>query len=49
MNKVLSIEEVITDYFLLSENPLSIAYRRRKGQKVCGTVINSKFISYGKE
>lgn len=49
MNKVLSIEEVITDYFLLGENPLAIAYRRRKGQKVCRIVINSKFISYGRE
>lgn len=47
MQEVLSIGEVVKDYFLHGENPLAIAYRRRKGQEVCGTVINLKIIKDG--
>lgn len=49
MKEVLSIGEVVCDYFLHGENPLAIAYRRRKGQEVCGTVINSNFQDYGRQ
>ena len=43
------IGEVVCDYFLHGENPLAIAYRRRKGQEECGTVINSKLARKGTE
>lgn len=46
MNEVLAIGEVVNDYFLHSNAPLAIAYRKRK-QMDMSRASNKTFKTYG--